>query len=90
MTAWRYFLCSAEGSADAIYRCPANGKKIEDQTITDVYLLLSDGSWRPGGKWKLINEMCRGWFSEEDDEISEEKAQELCRTWQAGTWPGRS
>jgi hypothetical protein len=91
MTAWRYFGLSSDTSKIfEIYRCPANGKRVEHQKLQDVYVvLLSDGSWRPNMKRWLLDEILKGWFHEKEEEISEQRMQELYSTWRAGTWPGR-
>jgi hypothetical protein len=88
-TMWKYFgRESGTGRFYEVYRCPANGKRLIDQELEDVYVLLRDGSWRPNMREILIDEMCKGYFSERDDEISEQKAQDLYRSWQEGCWPG--
>jgi hypothetical protein len=39
-------------------------------------------------RW-LLDEILKGWFHEKEEEISEQRMQELYSTWRAGTWPGR-
>jgi hypothetical protein len=89
-TKWRYFgRDSGTGRIYEIYRCPPNGKRIAEQALTDVHLLLRDGSWRRNMRETLVDEIVTGWFSERDDEISEAQLEELRRRWQAEGWPGR-
>jgi hypothetical protein len=83
-TKWRYF---RGGEADRIYRCPANGRKIEKQAISDVHLLWRDGSWREGHRHAVIREMLKGWFAEQTDEISETEMVELVERWRVEGWP---
>lgn len=88
---WRYFgRDSMSGKVYEIYRCPANGKKIEHQSHEDVYLLLQDGTWRPNMGAAIVNEILKGDFAENSDEISEEEAMNYYRSWMdSGNWPGR-
>ncbi len=83
-TKWRYF---RGGEANRIYRCPANGKRIRDQAISDVHLLWRDGSWREGHRHEVVSEMLKGWFVEQTDEISEDEMNELVERWQVDGWP---
>jgi hypothetical protein len=88
---WRYFgRDSMSGVVYEIYRCPANGKRIEFQNMADVYLLLQDGTWRPNMRERLIGEIFKGDFAENCDEISEAEAMNYYRSWtESGKWPGR-
>lgn len=89
-TKWRYFGRDAMGvKVFEIYRCPANGKRIQFQRHEDVQLLLKDGSWRPNMQRVLVDEIHSGKFDEKIDEISEEEAMEYYKTWLATEWPGR-
>ena len=69
---WRYFRGS--GQELAIYRWPANGKSLAEQRLADVELYGRDGKWRGNQRERLIKEEVSGWFSERDDEISEQQA----------------
>lgn len=87
---WRYFGRDSNGpTVFEIYRCPANGKRINFQRHEDVQLLLKDGSWRPNMQRVLMDEISDGQFDEKLDEISEEEAMKYYHTWLAGDWPGR-
>ncbi len=88
---WRYFgrVSPTTGQVFEIYRCPANAKRIQDQEMEEVQLLFNDGVWRPNFRQNLYAEMCNGYFSETQDELSEEEAQNYVKSWQAaGKWPG--
>ena len=52
--------------------------------------VLADGSWRSNMREALVDDICKGKFNEESDEISEEEAMNFYRTWQVGQWPGRN
>ena len=87
---WRYFgrVNPASGMLYEVYRCPANGKHVEDQEREDVHLLLRNGSWRPNQREVLMKDILRGDFCDTSDEISEEEAMKYYQEWQAH-WPGR-
>lgn len=89
-TGWRYFGRDSRGKVFEIYRCPANGKKIEKQALEEVYVLLADGTWRSNMREVLVGEMMKGWFDEDDAELSVEEVQQYYMSWKAGTWPGRN
>ena len=73
--AWRYFRRLSEvGTLYGLYRCPANGRRIYEQTLEDVEIYRQDGSWLGGQRQKLIDGEVKGWFDESQDEISEEQA----------------
>lgn len=87
---WRYFGRDAmTGKIIEIYRCPDNGKRVEKQKLEDVHLLLPDGSWQSNMREVLVDDISKGEFNEKSDEISEEEAMNIYRTWLAGEWPGR-
>ena len=87
---WRYFgRDSMLGTVYEIYRCPANGKRLEMQRHEDVYLLLDDGSWRSNMLGRISREIHNGDFSEKCDEISEEEVAKYYESWRAGEWPGK-
>jgi hypothetical protein len=83
-TKWRYF---RGGEANRVYRCPANGKPIKYQAISDVHLLWRDGLWREGRQPAVMREMFKGWFVEQTDEISEDEMNGLVERWQVEGWP---
>lgn len=78
------------GKVIEIYRCPANGKPVDQQKLEDVYLLLKDGTWRSDMRNILVDEIFKGKFDEENDEIPEEEAKTYYREWQTGQWPGKN
>jgi len=40
-------------------------------------------------QFPLVDEILKGKFDEKSDEISEEKAMNYYKKWNAGKWPGR-
>jgi len=96
---WRYFGRTA-GSVRIIqiYRWPDNGKRLLQQAQEDVQYMNRRGEWVSGymnkrGEWVsglrdiLIAEVWSGWFSENQDELTEQRAMELIDSWRKGEWP---
>lgn len=72
---WRYFaLYPGTNWLQGVYRCPANGRRLHEQSLDDVEVYRRDGDWHSGQRQRLIHEIQRGWFDETQDEISEEQA----------------
>jgi hypothetical protein len=75
---YRYFKAtSGGGTMTSIYRCPANGKGVFEQSPADVEEYRSDGTWAGSQREKLWKEASSGWFAESDDEISADRAVQL-------------
>jgi hypothetical protein len=76
--AYRYFYTtSGLGRRTGIFRCPANGKTLLDQTMSDVERLTEDESWRPNQREFLRREMDRGHFDETDNELTLEQMRSI-------------
>ncbi|VAZ77296.1 hypothetical protein [Mycobacterium persicum] len=88
---WKYFGRDAmTGRVIEIFRCPDNGKRLYQQRLEDVHLLLKDGTWRKNMKIALLDDLVEGRFDERGDEISERDAMNYYSSWQqSGQWPGR-
>ena len=85
---WRYFGRTA-GSTRIIqiYRWPDNGKRLLQQAQADVQCMNKHGEWVSGLRDILIAEVWSGWFSENQDGLTEQRAMELIDSWRKGEWP---
>lgn len=88
MNSWKYFgQDSGCGSIYRIFRCPSNQLRLMDQEVIERAF--------PSGVWKsdelavrnLLNERYTGWFSEKDDELTENEALEMLADWDKNGWP---
>jgi hypothetical protein len=88
MTEWKYFgQDSGCGTIYRIYRCHNNQVSLSDQEV--IELALPNGVWvqdEPAVR-NLLNERFAGWFSEMEDEITEEEAVALLAQWDRAGWP---
>ena len=90
MKKWRYFGRTAGGLKPfEIYRIPANGKRVSEQSEFDVERLHRDGTWayNPKARDGILREIWTGDFSEELDEITEDEVERLFQEWSTGKWP---
>ncbi len=89
MTSWKYFgYFSPTGRGCVrIFRCPNNQFSLIDQEV--IERAFPNGVWRPDelAVRNLLNERYTGWFSEKDDELSEEDAFSLLADWDKNGWP---
>jgi len=86
---WKYFgLGDADGIYE-IYRLPYVEHKIGLADVAKMERLHSNGEWinDPDDKG-LFDEMLSGWFDYQD-EISEERVNQLVEEWKVKGWPGR-
>lgn len=74
---YRYFH-QTRGDLPQIYRWPDNGLSLEKQSLSAVER-YSNGVWKTNQREDLIHELARGWFHEQKDEISVQRAIELLR-----------
>ncbi|HKX29541.1 MAG TPA: hypothetical protein VJ302_17760 [Blastocatellia bacterium] len=72
-----------------IYRRPYSDEKLEIDTVRKLERLRSNGEWvNDPNDMGLFNEMRSGWFDYED-ELSEERVNQLIEEWKVKEWPGR-
>jgi len=75
---YRYFEHS-RGVGSTVYRWPNNGLPLEKQDISAVERFLKDGRWVGSQRERLMDELFKGWFDEESDQISTQKALDIMK-----------
>lgn len=84
---WRYFL--RDNELLEIYRCPKNGKRLDQQRLEDVWIRNEDGTWSSNMMSRILDVIMKGWFNETTDEITEQQATDYYQKWKkSGKWPG--
>lgn len=86
---WQYFGLSGAKGIYEIYRRPYSGEKIGIADVHKLERLHSNGEWINDPTDRAVfDQMLSGWFDYQD-EISEEKVNQLVEAWEADGWPGR-
>ena len=88
MTIWKYFgQHSGCGSIYRVFRCPNNEIDLWDQPL--IERAFPSNVWKEDSQAErvLMNEHLQGWFSPEDEELSEKDALALLADWDKTGWP---